>query len=78
MLFLRGIVPWVQVVLSLLLIVIVLLQQNEASLGSAFGGSGQASNFHTKRGLEKALFVSNIVIAILFILAAVSQLLLAA
>lgn len=67
--------PWVQIILAVLLSAAVLFQQTEGSLGSAFGGSSSfGSSFHTKRGLEKNLFVATIVLAILFIAAALLRL----
>ncbi len=62
-----GIIPYVQIVLSVLLIIGVLLQQSEGSVGSAFGGGDSfSSGHHTKRGAEKTIFIATIVIAILF------------
>ena len=62
-----GIIPYVQIVLSILLMGGILLQQSEAGLGTAFGGGdGFSSGYHTKRGAEKTIFVATIVIAILF------------
>lgn len=58
----RNILPWIQVALSAILIGIVLIQQNEAGLGGNQGGS----QIRTKRGLEKALFILTIIIAIIF------------
>ncbi len=63
--------PYVQIILSVLLVGAILLQQSEGSLGSAFGGSQSGSGWHTKRGLEKQLFIATIVIAILFAISAV-------
>jgi preprotein translocase subunit SecG len=61
------VIPYIQIVLSVLLILGVLLQQSEAGLGGAFGGGdGFSSGHHTKRGAEKILFIATIVIAILF------------
>jgi len=54
----------IQLVLALLLIVAILLQQRGAGLGGAFGGEG--SVYSTRRGAEKILFISTIVIAALF------------
>ncbi len=53
-----------QVVVSILLIVVILLQNRGAGLGSAFGGSGGV--YLVKRGLEKKLFIATIVISIIF------------
>ncbi len=71
------IIPYIQIVLSILLIGGILLQQSEAALGSAFGGGDAfSSGFHTKRGAEKTLFVATIVIAVLFAATSFSLLLL--
>ncbi|MES2436649.1 MAG: preprotein translocase subunit SecG [Patescibacteria group bacterium] len=61
------ILPYLQIILSALLIILVLLQQSEADLGSAFGG-GENLNApaHTRRGMERVIFISTIVVAILF------------
>lgn len=62
-----GFIPYVQIVLSILLIGGVLLQQSEAGLGGAFGGGdGFSSGTHSKRGVEKIVFIVTIIIAILF------------
>ncbi|MEK7505037.1 MAG: preprotein translocase subunit SecG [Patescibacteria group bacterium] len=75
---LQELLPWLQIGLSLLLIVTILLQQNEAGLGSAFGGSNSGGVAYTKRGLEKLLFLTSIILAILFVVVAIGQFLLAA
>ena len=72
----RQIIPFVQIILSVLLVGAILLQQSEAGLGSAFGGGdGFSSGYHTKRGAEKILFIATIVIATLFALTSFSLLL---
>jgi len=66
-----------QIVLAVLLICGVLLQQSDAGLGGAFGGGdGFSSGHHTKRGAEKVIFISTIIIAILFAVSSISLLLL--
>jgi protein translocase SecG subunit len=65
--------PYIQIALSVLLIVGIVLQQRGASLGGAFGGDNFASTFYKRRGAEKFLFTSTIVIAILFVLAALAS-----
>jgi len=57
--------PYVQIGLSLLLILGILLQQRGAGLSSTFGGAGVG--YSTKRGAEKVVFYFTIVIATLFI-----------
>ncbi|MEK7134753.1 MAG: preprotein translocase subunit SecG [Patescibacteria group bacterium] len=73
---LSSILPYAQVALSFLLIVVILLQQTGAGVGGAFGGADSMSGFHTRRGAEKALFYATIVIAILFALSAFAVLVL--
>lgn len=60
------ILPYAQIILSILLIAAILMQRSEASLGSAFGGDSFSSGHFTRRGFEKTLFNSTIIIAILF------------
>ena len=56
-----------QMLISIVLIVVVLLQTRGADIGSAFGGGGGGSTFRTRRGLEKTLFQLTIVLAIIFV-----------
>jgi protein translocase SecG subunit len=72
--FMAHILPYIQIVLSLLLIGGVLLQRSEAGLGSAFGGDGMSVSHNTRRGFEKTLFTATIVIAILFAASAFASL----
>ena len=71
---LHGLLPYIQIVLSLLLVICVLLQQTGASLGGAFGGDNFSAAYHTRRGLEKNLFWATIVIGVLFALSAFAAL----
>lgn len=70
-----ALMPYIQIVLSLLLIGAILLQQSEAGLGGAFGGDSFSSGHHTKRGVEKTVFIATIVIAVLFVIVSFSLLL---
>ncbi len=70
---LATVLPYVQIVLSVLLMVAILLQRTGASLGGAFGADNFSSGFHTRRGLEKTLFRATIVLAVLFALSALTH-----
>lgn len=56
-----------QMLISVVLIVVVLLQTRGTDIGSAFGGGGGGSTFRTRRGLEKTLFQLTIVLAVIFV-----------
>ncbi|PJC56007.1 preprotein translocase subunit SecG [Candidatus Kaiserbacteria bacterium CG_4_9_14_0_2_um_filter_41_32] len=66
----QPVLPYVQIILSVLLIAAILLQQRGSSLGGAFGGDNFSSAFHKRRGSELFLFKFSIGIAILFVLSA--------
>lgn len=53
------------IIVSVLLTIVILLQQREGGLGVAFGGEGNV--FRTKRGLEQGLHYITIALAVLFI-----------
>ncbi len=53
-----------QIIVSVLLIVVILLQRRGAGMGALFGGEGAV--YQTKRGPEKFLFWATIVLAALF------------
>jgi preprotein translocase subunit SecG len=54
----------IQIVLAALLIITILLQQRGSGLSGTFGG--ESNVYSTRRGIEKIIFVSTIVIAVLF------------
>lgn len=76
--FLRTVVapllPYIQIILSVLLVAAILLQQRGSSLGGAFGGDNFSAAFNKRRGGELFLFRFTIVVAILFALAALLNL----
>ena len=70
-----GILPYLQVVLSVLLVVSILLQQTGASMGGAFGGDNFSASYHTRRGTEKTLFYATMVLGVLLAVSALGALL---
>ena len=67
--FLVSFLPYIQIGLSVLLIAAILLQQSAAGMGGAFGDNF-AAGFHTRRGFEKTLFHTSIVLGVLFVASA--------
>ena len=57
----------VQIVVSVILITVVLMQVKGSGFGAALGGMSGGSVFRTKRGLEKTLFQATIILVVVFI-----------
>lgn len=57
--------PLIQIVVSVILIILILLQQRGTALGSALGQEG--GFYGTLRGVEKKIFFATIVCGTLFI-----------
>jgi preprotein translocase subunit SecG len=76
MTFIASALPYIQIVLSVLLVAAVLLQRGDPELGSAFGSSDSSggSSYFTRRGFEKTMFNATIVLAILFVISALVSL----
>ena len=67
--------PFIQIGISILLMVLILLQQRGAALGGAFGG--ESGGFYaTRRGIQKKIFWATIIFGALFIISAVLNLVL--
>ena len=58
-----------QIVLSLVMIVVLLLQVKGAGLGGIFGQ--QTGVYRTKRGMEKTLFRFTLILVIIFVLVSI-------
>lgn len=71
---LATILSWVQIAVSIALVVLILLQKNEGGLGGAFGGGDGGGAHYQKRGAERILFNATIVLAIAFGLLAIASL----
>ena len=65
-----------QIVVSVLLIVLILLQERSSGLSGILGGGTEGGGYQTRRGLEKLVFWSTIVLAIAFAALALADLVL--
>lgn len=54
-----------QILVSVVLIVVILLQAKGSGFGAGLGGT--TSSFRTRRGLEKTLFQATIALVVLFL-----------
>ncbi len=71
MTIIANILPYLQIILSIILIVAILLQQSNAGVGGALGGGDGDGLYHTRRGFEKFIFITTIVVGILFAISAI-------
>ena len=65
-----------QIVIAALLTVGILFQQRGSALGSAFGQDGGGTFYGSRRGLQKNIYYSTIVLGAAFIVLAVLNLIL--
>lgn len=68
MTIIARILPYLQIILSIILITAILLQQSGSGTGGVFGGGDGGGLYNTRRGFEKFLFILTIVIGIIFII----------
>jgi len=61
------ILPYIQISFATILVALILLQHSEADIGGSFGGSDGVNAARTRRGAERVIFNSTILIAILFV-----------
>ncbi|KKR61275.1 preprotein translocase subunit SecG [Candidatus Nomurabacteria bacterium RIFCSPHIGHO2_01_FULL_39_220] len=62
------ILPYGEIILSIILVTSILFQQSSAGVGGALGGNDTGGFHHTRRGFEKFLFYLSIVDGILLAL----------
>ncbi|MDA1335086.1 MAG: preprotein translocase subunit SecG [bacterium] len=70
----KEILPYIQIVLSLVLIGSILIQQRGAGMGAAFGGGSDGGAHTQRRGVEKYIFYVTIVLGIAFFLTSFASL----
>ena len=68
----KKIIIIAQIIISIMLVAAIVIQSRGTGLGSAWGGTGEF--YRSKRGVEKILFIATIVLAVLFFLASIANL----
>lgn len=61
-----------QIVVSIILIACILLQAQGTGFGTSWGGGGET--YHTRRGLERVIFIITIVCCVIFTAASIALL----
>jgi preprotein translocase subunit SecG len=67
---LKAALEIIQIIISVSLITLVLMQGKSGGLGSVFGGDGGI--YRTRRGVEKLLFQATIVVALVFFIISIA------
>ncbi len=57
----------IQIVISVALVILILIQSKGSGMGSLFGG-GDSGVYTTRRGVEKTLFNLTVVVSLVFFL----------
>jgi protein translocase SecG subunit len=63
----------IQIILSVVIITLILLQERSSGMSGLLGGSGEGY-YQARRGMEKLIFYSTIILTVAFIALAVYQL----
>ena len=63
-----NILPYAEIIVSVVLVLSIMLQQTGSGLGGALGGDDSGGFHHTRRGFERFLFYLSLVCGILFAL----------
>lgn len=69
----KDILLIVQVIISVLLIIVILLQSKGTGIGTVFGGSEQ--QYRSRRGVEKLFVYITIILIMLFFAMSIAQVL---
>jgi len=56
-----------QLVIAIIITVLILLQERSSGLSGVLGGSESGGFYQTRRGLEKIIFRSTVVLVVLFV-----------
>ena len=67
----KNILLIIQIIISITLILVILIQTKGTGLGTAFGGSGAI--YRSKRGIEKLFVYLTVILAFSFFLISVIQ-----
>ncbi|MFH0806594.1 MAG: preprotein translocase subunit SecG [Candidatus Brennerbacteria bacterium] len=58
--------PILQIITSVIVIGLVLIQERSSGMSGIFGGGGSGTPYYARRGMEKGIFYGTIVAVVLF------------
>jgi len=63
-----------QIILAVAIITLILLQERTSGISGLLGGGDSGGYYQARRGMERIIFIATIVLAVVFIVLAVWQL----
>lgn len=69
------VLPWIQLALSIFLVILIIIQRSADGIEGALGGTRPNMTYFARRGAERFIFIATVIIAILFAVSAVLPLL---
>ena len=64
----QQILFFAQIAVSVILIILIAVQQRGTALGAGFGGGGGGEFYSSRRGIQKKIYYATIALAALFII----------
>lgn len=61
-----SIVTILQIITSVIIIGLILMQERSSGTSGIFGGGGESGYYQTRRGLEKGIFIATIIFVLVF------------
>lgn len=72
----EAILSWLQIIFSIMLVVVIMLQKSDGGIGGAFGSGNEGGvTYNKRRGFEKFIFNLTMVFAVLLVLSLILGLL---
>ena len=64
-----------EIIISIIVIGLILLQERSAGMSGLFGGGGgDSSSYQTRRGVEKFIFAGTIIFGVIFLTLSIAKL----
>ncbi|MBI4160211.1 preprotein translocase subunit SecG [Candidatus Wolfebacteria bacterium] len=63
----------IQIIVSIGLIILILLQERSSGTSGIFGGGGEGGVYQRRRGLERLIFIGTAILVIIFTLLSIAN-----
>lgn len=58
--------PILQIIVSLIVIGLILIQERSSGMSGIFGGGGSGTPYYARRGMEKGIFYATVAAVVIF------------